>query len=1364
MRYILIAILIIIGLIGVLLLVLSLPPGENYIKNIVEKELTAALYQKVTIASLRTDLFWRIRLHDVNVLEDTTSANPKSILHIRNLAVDYRLWRLLFKEVSIKSARLDSVSVYLHRDQEHGYNLEVLDTLTKPTAAQAPAETTKSSFRIIVQSASIDTFSAVYVDEIDSLRGNIQNGNIVAKQAASPGNYSFDIGLETVDMTVKSLPFWMHKSAIQGQWQDTTIVIDSLKSNLMDMNLAVNGRYVRTTPATVRAAMDLSGNPDTILSAIKQVYNIPPLSTTGAMDIRAQVNGALPRPHIAMQADLPSFTVTDISVNGGFMRARLLEDSLYLDSLYLSAFDGGIYANAFAILDTAYRAHGAMSVQDIAISALPKPPSAQNVPIEGKIDGQLKFAGGGKNIDGWTARADISTNGLRYKSSSVPDFKLALAVDSGLADLNITQRFLTASSRLQITGEELSGGFSLDVSNLGFAGVFIGTSQLSGVVTADGTISGTTSNPEIAGNLFGYNIDYRNIPVDTLSAKFQYADRQVRIVDSGFSGRIDSITPGKAPLDIDSLSGALAYKGTLSGTIDSLTGRVDLVASNPAYDGYGLDHFDLTAAINGMQISIIKGDAIKGTTFLEIGGSYDIVSNKGDLDLNVYSVSSPPKLEKFEPLNIPSSALQPAGELSARYAFAGQEINLTARGQKLNINALSAMENMPFSVGGLLDFNLNFAGTTANPSADVNLMISNFDYGTPGSFEGKGAMLDSVDASISINSNILTVNYLHAFKAKQSLSATASTHLQKDAAGNYVFSAQTPIKGTLTARQIDLKIAQPFLPPQDSLQGYLTADLNWNGTVSSPHPMGRFMIQNSKAVVYAGAPPIEIPLLVGDLMDTTVTVRADSARVLKNYFAAVAKVTLAQKQGVNTDIEITFLDSSLIAIKGYVSARTLDLTARLTMQDIAIIGPFFTSVDSLSGSLNADLTITGSPKIPDFKGQLLAHDIVFHPIELRNVFRNTTANISFTQTDVTIDTLSTEVGGGRIFLSGTASHTAATINSLNLTLTADSTRFEMPDILTVSIPSADITYKGRKGAFLLAGDIYINRARLTYDFDFESLLPWARSVKRIKPEVPAILQETSMNIRVHGGDSLWVVNNVANIRMDAALTVVGTPTRPNFTGQVGIDEGYLIYLDRKFQVTEATIYSGDILVFNPEINFSSEATVTIYQGLQSSVYSITLGVTGRLDSLQITLLSDPPLSKPDIVSLLTLGATMGQLTGQAQGAPGGGAGNVLLERAGTLSSQLVTGLFSGGLESALGLKSISVEGNLFNPAGPGGAQLSATKMISPRVTVTYSTNIGHLNNNTVLLDYLLTNHISLLGETDQTGTSSVSIQYELKFK
>jgi autotransporter translocation and assembly factor TamB len=180
------------------------------------------------------------------------------------------------------------------------------------------------------------------------------------------------------------------------------------------------------------------------------------------------------------------------------------------------------------------------------------------------------------------------------------------------------------------------------------------------------------------------------------------------------------------------------------------------------------------------------------------------------------------------------------------------------------------------------------------------------------------------------------------------------------------------------------------------------------------------------------------------------------------------------------------------------------------------------------------------------------------------------------------------------------------------------------------------------------------------------------------------------------------------------------------------------------------------------VNLKATSNVTVYERQQSTDYQIVLTVTGPLDEPVVALTSTPPLSKSDILSVLTLGTTTGNLLSGSEG--GSSVTNVLTRRVEAFSSQRITRYLSTQVGNLLGLDQVMIEGNIFRFNQGGGPQLVAKKTFLNRFEVTYSTTVGHINDQGIRLDYNITKRWAIQGESNQKGETGIDLKYQIKFK
>jgi autotransporter translocation and assembly factor TamB len=260
------------------------------------------------------------------------------------------------------------------------------------------------------------------------------------------------------------------------------------------------------------------------------------------------------------------------------------------------------------------------------------------------------------------------------------------------------------------------------------------------------------------------------------------------------------------------------------------------------------------------------------------------------------------------------------------------------------------------------------------------------------------------------------------------------------------------------------------------------------------------------------------------------------------------------------------------------------------------------------------------------------------------------------------------------------------------------------------------------------------------------------------------MKQTRMNVRIRESENIWVDNNLAHIRLHSEIELIGNLAQPNIAGRVSVEEGYILYLDRKFQMEQGTIDFVDPNKLNPIVDLEAKTSVTTYERLEATQYNITLKISGELDQAKVELTSEPPLERSDIIALLTVGATRKQLTGKSGSGQDVSTSQILEQRIQTLSSKIISGYAGKTLEKLFGLEDVNIQGNLFRANKGSGPQLVASKRITNSAKLTYTTTVGHLNEQGIRLDYRLSKHFSFEGQTDQQGESSLSIKYNLKFK
>ena len=179
-----------------------------------------------------------------------------------------------------------------------------------------------------------------------------------------------------------------------------------------------------------------------------------------------------------------------------------------------------------------------------------------------------------------------------------------------------------------------------------------------------------------------------------------------------------------------------------------------------------------------------------------------------------------------------------------------------------------------------------------------------------------------------------------------------------------------------------------------------------------------------------------------------------------------------------------------------------------------------------------------------------------------------------------------------------------------------------------SPPRGELTLTGRPGAFLLAGDLDVQRLRYRRPFGFDTLL--ARANRPCAPgEAPS--EWLQLDVALHLKDAA-VENNLARARIVGDLRLTGSNLHPGLIGAMEAGQGSQAF----FRGTTFTLTQGAV---DFKDRRSLEGVFDVRAESQVREYLVRLHAFGKTSQPQVLLSSEPGLPEGDIISLLTLGVT-----------------------------------------------------------------------------------------------------------------------------
>ncbi|MGE5189543.1 MAG: translocation/assembly module TamB domain-containing protein, partial [Gemmatimonadota bacterium] len=190
-------------------------------------------------------------------------------------------------------------------------------------------------------------------------------------------------------------------------------------------------------------------------------------------------------------------------------------------------------------------------------------------------------------------------------------------------------------------------------------------------------------------------------------------------------------------------------------------------------------------------------------------------------------------------------------------------------------------------------------------------------------------------------------------------------------------------------------------------------------------------------------------------------------------------------------------------------------------------------------------------------------------------------------------------------------------------------------------------------------------------------------------------------------------------------------------GSFDVIEGTISYRGNRYEIEQLNVDFQDPRRNNPRIDARAQT--------RKGSVTVVVSVTGTLDKYEVELSSDPPLSKNDIVSLLSLGVTSAGLAG-AEGSVGVGT-----------AAGFALGPYKGrveeGIRGIVGLDKFAIEPSFSAATKTFEPKFIVGKSFGDRFSVSASTNVGASTDSSVTGEVKVLENIYLQGGWENTPAS-----------
>ncbi len=1321
--------------------------GQRYIRSMVENKLTAALGRPCEIDSLDTDLIRFVELRGVRVLGGKEGL-ADTLLSAHRIFLQYNLTDLFKSRFTLHEVIVDRLDLLISRDSTG--RLDFPGLVSEPSQSQD-----STSIEFFLHSLSINDAGISYHDNKIPLQAELRNIGLILSQS-QPYNYVIETNAVSgrFDYAGINIPFG--NLNICGSLTDTRLTADSIQFQLPGLNCTgVLELDYSADPVLINGNLMLEGKMDSCAVAFGLL--LPDYLKPLEGDIRADIRLSGPPEGFSVHSrlEIEDTKLGMVEIPGCRMSLAYRDNSIVLDSLKAVLLDGSLFANGTLILDSLLSARMELQTKRMGVEQFAKLFKRPEFPGGGRINLEAGLSGPLKKLEKIQAEAGITLSELSYGSRILPVLSAEAVLSGREGRLKLEQGSMTAEAVVSLYGEKLSGSYTANIQHLADVSPLFGITGLSGKLNIRGTLEGPAGELSLDASMVGYEIRYHNFPADSLRCLLSYSAADGIYIHSAFIlGEIAALESLEPPLFVQDLSGGFAYQCEIKGSVDNPSVELQGYFKEPGYDYLKFDSGRFTLELKDRQVRLNGMQLVQDSLTVNLEGGYDIDNRSGTAAASLLVM--PPA-----PVDLPSDigsseARESRGEIEVEFDFSTPHSwEIAAAGKGLKLSTISFFSTVGQGIAGSANLALSFSGSLEKPDAYLDLAADSLSY--------SGVTLDSLRGYLGLSGNRLMVDSVAAYRGLNRSTARGEIWLTGKPGEFPVFDKQSRVSLEMDAQNFELELLKFLLPPQSDLSGSANLSLIIEGTLNEPSLTGRVSIAGGRLLSGPGKPALDS--LQADIIfaDSLFEVNRIGAWIGGNPFELTGTVRYRGRRSFKMDLELAAIGKKLAHIAGNLNGDEISIDTKVERTDISMLYTFIPDCERLSGYLTADISLTGALTEPELDGK-----VTLDSLELKHVLSDTPLTgdrlvFHFDKQNLVLDSTQLRLGGGTILLQGHLFYKGENPGGLGLVAAVDGVRIEKSGQYLIGINTARLGFSNQDNGFVLDGDIVLGNTRITHNFTPREALGLFRKVELPSKEPSELFKRTKLNIHLHESDSLWINTNLAWINLRSDLHFIGTLAQPNVTGRIAVIQGEVYYLDHKFQITRGTLDFVNPSHINPITDLRADTKVSSYSRMEATNYIVSMELSGPVEQASFRLISDPPLDRADIVSLLTLGVTRQQLTARdTEGKTS--IANLMKERLSDLSSQKISEYLTNNVAGTIGLDKLTVEGNIFRTSKESTTRLSASENISDRLGITYSTNVGHLNEQSVRLDYRLSKYFFLEGKTDQRGRSSAVLKYRLRFK
>ncbi|MCW5969587.1 MAG: translocation/assembly module TamB [Blastocatellales bacterium] len=364
----------------------------------------------------------------------------------------------------------------------------------------------------------------------------------------------------------------------------------------------------------------------------------------------------------------------------------------------------------------------------------------------------------------------------------------------------------------------------------------------------------------------------------------------------------------------------------------------------------------------------------------------------------------------------------------------------------------------------------------------------------------------------------------------------------------------------------------------------------------------------------------------------------------------------------------------------------------------------------------------------------------------------------FTADQAQIASLTAEVGGGRLSITGGAALAGFAPDRWRLQARASNVRLDYPRDVRSTV-DGDFTLQGNRRLQVLSGAATVRRAEYLAETDLFDF------IERVLSEVgvgggqdltaAAGWPPTQLDLRVVANDSIIINNRSLDVVAGADLRLIGSLDDPQIKGRLAISRGLIDDLFReRYRITSGVIEFSGISERPPRLSVEAETVI--------SGYRLSVLIAGPFDNLRITPRSEPPLPQSDVITLMTTGQL--PRDGLSADSPTQALAQTQAQNLSTLLAQPLSSRIGSNVTGRLfGLNRFAIDPLVTGRGTDPTARITVGRRVTKDLSITYSTNLASNQDQVILIEYRASDRLSFVASRAQDGAFGLDVRLRKRF-